>query len=272
MNWIGARAESGWSLLSDGYGIPQATATMIIPVLYQTPAQTNWEMAAVLMIVKYIQLKFSEYGERTTPDGYLDGNTIRLIDKYVGPGWRQRDWYSVLQQILKNRVTRPVFHRKNISLHLGAYEDLGEAETSIVFYWDGVIARPGNAASLSLAKSIQERNKVKQDGEIGPATHKAYNARNHSSPKTIKEIIAIYDDSVKFVNGKPPWYGKSGQGTIYNAAAAGINVGTPGLDLATKTKFDPMAWISRQPTTTKAAMGIGAGLVVAMLMRRGRRK
>lgn len=272
MNWIGARSESGWSLLSDGYGIPQATATMIIPVLYQTPAQTNWEMAAVLMIVKYIQLKFSEYGERVTPDGYLDSNTLRLIDKYVGPGWRQRDWYSVLQQILKNRVTRPVFHRKDISLHLGGYDGLGEAESDIIFYWDGSIARPGNPASLALAKSIQERNKVKQDGEIGPSTQKAYNTRNHSSPKTIKEIIVIYADSAKFINGKPPWYGSSGQGTIFASAGTGLNSGSVNVPAIPKSKFDPLAWISGQPTTTKAAIGVGAGLAIVMLMRKGAKK
>ena len=267
MNWIGSRAESGWSLLSDGYGVPQATASMIIPALYQTPAQTNWEMASVLMLVKYIQLKFSEYGERTTPDGYLDANTIRLIDKYVGPGWRQRDWYSVLQQILKNRVTRPLFHSKKISLHLGGYEDLGETAYDTIFYWDGSVARPGNSASLALAKNIQERNKVAQDGEIGPATQKAYNTRNYSNQKTIKEIILIYDAGAKFISGKPPWYGKSG--TIYAAAAAAVgSPADPSAIFPKASKFAPLDWISNQPTMTKAAIGVGAGIAVVMLMKK----
>lgn len=94
-------------------GVGDFNATMVIPVMFFGPAQSDPDMTQIKVLTKAMQQTMKAMGASwLTANGQLDASTSTCLAVIGGAHWTETPWYELVQRLLEardhgQRFTRP---------------------------------------------------------------------------------------------------------------------------------------------------------------------
>lgn len=91
-------------------GIGDFNATMIIPMMFYGPAQTDPDITASKLLVKQMQVIMQGMGATfVRASHYLDQPTAWCLQAVAGPHWREHPWFELCTLLLDARTAGKKF-------------------------------------------------------------------------------------------------------------------------------------------------------------------
>jgi hypothetical protein len=102
-------------------GMGDTLATLVIPYINFLPRSSDPDAAAVMKIVKAIQINLNSMGCSLVPDGFLGSETALCISKVAGKGWYDKTWVQIIGDILNAKEAGFRFPKKQGGPGLGSF-------------------------------------------------------------------------------------------------------------------------------------------------------
>ncbi len=100
---LAASTQDARSLVA-AIGIGDFNATMVIPYVFLTPANTDPDMPPVRLLVQGIQRVLRQMGASTVSDsGMLQAETATELRRLTGPNWTGMTWGTIIETTLRAR-------------------------------------------------------------------------------------------------------------------------------------------------------------------------
>lgn len=81
-------------------GIGDYNATMIIQYLFMAPAQTDPQMAQIILLTRHLQAALKQMGAPLPVTGSIDGAWAPYFAAVCGPDWQDMPWAEIARTIL----------------------------------------------------------------------------------------------------------------------------------------------------------------------------
>ncbi len=91
--------NSGRSILL-ALGMGDYNATMVIPYLFMAPAQTDPQMAQIILLTEHLQKAMVRMGCPLRPTGSIDASWAPYMAQVCGSQWYDLPWAEIGRQVL----------------------------------------------------------------------------------------------------------------------------------------------------------------------------
>jgi hypothetical protein len=83
-----------------GLGIGDVNANMIIPYMFMAPAQTDPQMAQIIILTKHLQRMMQSMGAQAVVTGTIDKAWAPYFQAIGGDSWSEVVWFDVARTLI----------------------------------------------------------------------------------------------------------------------------------------------------------------------------
>lgn len=99
---VSKNTYSGRSILRT-LGVGETMATLALMRMQQTPATSDPDASATIVLIKAVQRAMNQLGCAQAITGRLDSSTKACIARVSGPSWENRPWMKITRDLVTMR-------------------------------------------------------------------------------------------------------------------------------------------------------------------------
>lgn len=150
-----AASDNDARALLNELGVGNFNATMIIPLMFMAPAQSDPDMTQVKLITRALQRQMQAMGATwIVASGYIDEPTGHCLEALLGSQWNGTVWFDIGKSLLRQKSRGKRFER--------TYSADGTVELSGLGLLPELPSIPGGYVTVGLGAFLLYRHLTKK--------------------------------------------------------------------------------------------------------------